>query len=76
MAAYTTEDAFFAKFFFRPYGSRMVCGFFMAGVAWIVLFAAVEFYGNDIQRGVPVHTPRLVINRLAINGNTLNRSLA
>lgn len=76
VAAYATEDAFSIKFFFGPYGSRMVCGFFMAGVAWIVLVTAVEFDGNDIQRGVPVNTPRLVIHGLAVNRNALYRSLA
>lgn len=76
VTAYATENAFCIKFFFGPYVSRMICSFFMAGEAWIVLVAAVEFDGNDIQRGVPVNTPRLVIHRLAKNGNTLYCSLA
>lgn len=76
VTAYATEDAFCIKFFFGPYGGRMVCSFFMAGEAWIVLVAAVEFDGNDIQRGVPVNTPRLIIHGLAVNGNTLYLSLA
>lgn len=76
VTAYATEDGLGIKFFFWPYGSRVICGFFMAGVAWIVPVATVEFDGNDIQRGVPVNTPRLVIHRLAENGNTLYCSLA
>lgn len=76
VTAHATEDAFGIKFFFGPYGGRMVCSFFMAGEAWIVLVTAIEFDGNDIQRGMPVNTPRLVIHGLAVNGNTLYRSLA
>ncbi len=76
VTAYATEDAFGIKFFFGPYGGCMICSFFMARVARIIPVAAVEFDGDDIQRGVPVNTPRLVIHGLAVNGNTLYRSLA
>lgn len=76
VAAYATENGLFIKFVFRPNRGRMICSFFMAGVAWIVLVTAIEFDGNDIQRGMPVNTPRLVIHGLAVNGYTLYRGLA
>lgn len=76
MAAYATEDAFGVKFFFGPYGGCMICGFFMAGEARIIPVTAVKFDGDNIQRGVPVNTPRLVIHGVAVNRNAPYRSLA
>lgn len=76
VAAYATENGLFIKFVFRPNRGRVICGFFMAGETRIVPVAAVEFDGNNIQRGVPVNTPRLVIHGLAVNRNALYRSLA
>lgn len=76
VAAYATEDGFGIKFFFGPNRGRVICGFFVAGETRIVSVATVEFDGNNIQRGVPVNTPRLVIHRLAVNRSTFYRSLA
>lgn len=71
VAAYATENGLFVKFVFRPNRGRVICGFFVAGETRIVPVATVEFDGNDIQRGVPVNTPRLIIHRLAVNRSTL-----
>jgi hypothetical protein len=43
----------------------MVCLFLMTGETGIILVAALEFDGNDIQFGMPMHAAGLVVHRLS-----------
>jgi len=43
----------------------MVCFFLVAGITGIVLMAAFEFYGNNIQRGMIMNATGFIINWFA-----------
>jgi hypothetical protein len=65
IAAYPAKNGFLVKFGFRPNYMLMICLFFMAGKARVILVTALELDGNDIQFGMPMHTAGLVVHRLA-----------
>ena len=63
----SAKNGFLVKFGFWP-NLMLVIGFFLVtGKAGIVLLAALEFDGNDIQFGMPMHTASLVVYRLSIH---------
>jgi len=61
----SAKNGFLIKFGFRPNPMLMIGLFLMTGKAGIVLLAALEFDGNDIQFGMPMHTAGLVVHRLS-----------
>lgn len=65
IAANPTKNGFLVKFGFWPNPMLMICFFFMAGKAGVILVATFEFDRNDIQLGMPMYTARLVVHRLA-----------
>lgn len=65
VAAYSAKNGFLIEFDFWPNPMLMICFFFMAGKAGVILVAAFEFDRNDIQLGMPMYTARLVVHRLA-----------
>ena len=67
IATETTKNGFLVKFGFRPNFMVVICLFFMAGKTGIILVATLEFDGNDIQFGMPMHAAGLVVHRLSIH---------
>lgn len=65
VAAYPTQYGFLIKFSFSPNLMLMVCFFLMTGKTGIILVATLEFDGNDIQFGMPMHAAGLVVHRLS-----------
>jgi len=59
------KDGFLIKFRLGPYLVLVIGLFFMAGKAWVIFVAALEFDRNDIQFRMPVYTACLVIDRFS-----------
>lgn len=73
MAAAAAENCAPLTFAARPWHSFVIGSFGVAFKTWKPISAATEFYRDNVQRTVPVDTPRLVINNIAANSFAMNK---
>jgi uncharacterized membrane protein len=71
---YSTYDGFGGIINFLPYFHRMISGFLMTMITWIILIATFKFYGNYIQRRMIMFTTGLVINNFAFYYYAIRRT--
>ena len=66
VTAHSAQHCLFIKLVTRPDFSLVKSSFFVARMARIVPAAAYEFDGDDVQGGMPVFTPGLIVNGFSV----------